>query len=267
MIRAMKFLPTFLLAALGCAAVPAFADEAISTDRPDFVESSDVVGAGRWQIETGLGTTRDRDGSVRSRAWNTGTLLRFGTSETTELRLETDGFAHVRATDEATGAMAEASGMSDVSIGVKWHVHEGQAQTGSPSTAWLLHVDLPTGSKALRGHGARPSLRAVAEWELPDDFSLGVMPGVASDTDDRGHRFGAGILAVTFGKDIGPVHAFAELAGQQIASSANGGSTVTFDFGAAWRLAPDFQLDVSVQRGLTSAAPDLQAGIGFSVRF
>lgn len=255
-------------ALLGLSAFAACADEAISTDRPDFVESSDVVGAGRWQLETGVGFTRDHQASLRTRATDTGTLLRFGTSADTELRVETDSFARIRVDDAVTGETSRTSGFSDVSLGAKWHTQDGQAGTAVPSMAWLLHVELPTGSPALRGHGARPSLRAVAEWELPHDTSLGVMPGVMFDTDEQGRRFTAGILAVTLGKDFdGDVHGFVELAGQSLASERHGGQVISFDTGAAVRLTRDLQLDVSLQKGLNHTTPDWQVGLGLSARF
>jgi hypothetical protein len=50
----------FLLPALASAD-----DDAMATDRPDFVESSDVVGAGRVQFESGMSFERDsRAGDV-----------------------------------------------------------------------------------------------------------------------------------------------------------------------------------------------------------
>jgi len=43
------------------------AEEAIATDRPDVVESSDVVGHGRFQIETSVACERDERDGVRTR--------------------------------------------------------------------------------------------------------------------------------------------------------------------------------------------------------
>jgi hypothetical protein len=40
----------------------------------------------------------------------------------------------------------------------------------SPSLGVLLHADLPSGSRELRGHGVRPSLRLAAEWDLPHGY-------------------------------------------------------------------------------------------------
>lgn len=255
------------LLAICCAGAAAHADEGISTDRPDFVESSTVVGTGRWQVETGVSFQRDGEGGLRSRSLTTPTLLRYGLNATTELRLETEGYTRARTAD-AEGEATRSSGFSDMSLGMKWHVHDGDAEAGKPSTAWLLHVDLPTGAKPLRGHGARPSLRAVAEWDLPHDFSLGVMPGVQTDTDEAGRRFASGLFAATLGKDFyGRVHAFVELAAQQLASRAHGGNIVTFDTGFAVRLGDDWQWDLSLQKGLSAVAPDLQVGLGLSARF
>jgi len=253
-------LPT-LVVALSAAALAHAADDTIATDHPDFVESSDVVGAGRFQLETGL--TRDRraqDGTT-IRTLTTPTLLRWGTGETTELRLETDGRTRERRGDAST-----TSGWSDLSLGVKWHVLDGAGTT--PGVAWLLHVDTASGSAPFRGAGLRPSLRAAIEWDLPEEFSLGVMPGVYVDRNDAGQRFAGGIFAVTLGKEWSPRwHSFLELAGQQLAARRNGGSVVTLDTGLAFVATPTLQFDIEVSRGLTDAAPDFESGIGVSIKF
>jgi hypothetical protein len=260
----------FLAAAAIAAAfiARAHADERISTDRPDFVESSDVVGRGRFQLETGVQWERDSSEGVKSRVRTTPTLLRFGVADTLELRVETDGFARSTLDDPGAGTTRTERGFSDVSLGVKWHVRDGDEAKGTPGVAWLLHLDVDSGSAAFRGQGLRPSLRAVAEWDLPHDMSIGVMPGVVLDRRPDGHRFASGILAVTLGKEWTPAwHSFIEVAGRQLAARRNGGSVVTLDAGVAWIVTNDVQLDLSLARGVTSDAPDLQWGVGFSMRF
>lgn len=255
------------LGALACAAAAQAAD-AISTDRPDFVESSDVVGAGRVQIETGYASERHEADGVRSRTRTTPTLLRVGVGDALELRVETDG--HVRSTtqDLASGATRRERGYSDASLGLKWHMQEGEENAGRPGIAWLAHIDVDSGSSAFRGQGLRPSLRAVAEWELPHEMSIGVMPGIYVDRNGSGKRFVGGILAVTVAKAFTPVwRGFVELAGQQLVAKKNGGSVVTFDAGVTWLVSDAFQLDVSVARGLTTDSPDRQWGVGASFRF
>lgn len=224
-----------LAAALGAAS--ARAEEAIVTDRPDFVESSDVVGARHFQLETGLTRDRHARDGVAVRTLTTPTLFRYGIGETTELRLETDGLTRERTRDAPAGTTSVVHGWSDLSFGLKWHVLDGQEST--PGVAWLLHVDTATGSTALRGAGLRPSLRAAIEWDLPAQFSLGVMPGVYVDRNDVGRRHAGAILAATLGKAWSQRwHSFVEIAGQRIASRRNGGSVVTLDAGLAFAATP-----------------------------
>ena len=250
---------TFVAALLPCAFARA-EDASIATDRPDFVESSDVVGPGRFQLETGLTSDRHTQDGATVRTLTTPTLFRYGIGETTELRLETDGYTRERAGDSV------AHGWSDLSFGIKWHVLDGKDST--PGVAWLLHVDTATGSKAFRGAGLRPSLRAAVEWDLPEDFSLGVMPGVYVDRNDAGKRYTGAIFAATLGKEWSPRwHSFLEVAGQQLAARRNGGSVVTLDAGLAFVATPTLQFDIEVSRGLSDAAPDLESGIGVSIKF
>jgi hypothetical protein len=259
----------FRIATLAAALLPcalAHAEESIATDRPDFVESSDVVGLARFQVETGLTSDRHAQDGVTVRTLTTPTLLRYGIGETLELRLETDGYTHERTRDSVAGTSATARGWSDLSFGVKWHVLDGKDST--PGVAWLLHVDTATGSKDLRGSGLRPSLRAAIEWDLPEDFSLGVMPGAYVGRNDAGKRYTGAILAATLGKEWSPRwHSFLEIAGQQLASKRNGGSVVTLDAGLAFVATPTLQFDIEASRGLSDAAPDLESGIGVSVKF
>ncbi|MET0334725.1 MAG: transporter [Rhizobacter sp.] len=250
-----------------CAALSlsAHAADTIATDRPDFVESSDVVGRGRVQIETGFASERSKADGATSRMAVTPTLLRLGFNDVLEVRVETDGAARTTVTD-ASGTQRER-GTSDASLGLKYHLQDGD-DAGKAGLALLFHVDMDTGSGAYRGQGLRPSLRGVAEWELPNNFSVGVMPGVAFDKNDSGKRFAAGILAVTVGKEWSPAwKTFVELSGQQLTSKKNGGSVVTFDAGVTYLVTDSVQLDFSIARGLTADSPDFQWGVGLSVRF
>lgn len=248
-------------------ALPALADdEPITTDRPDFVESSDVVGKGRFQLETSLAWERDRTGGVRTRLASTPTLLRIGVGETWELRFETDGRLRLRTED--AGVTTRERGWSDLSVGVKWHQRDGNEETGTPGLGWLLHVDMDSGSGAFRGQGLRPSLRMVAEWEFAGGWSAGVMPGLYRDRDESGRHFVGAILAGVVGKSLtDQLRAFVELSGQQLASNRHGGSVVTLDAGLAYQLERNLQLDVAMSRGINRNAPDLGWTVGLSARF
>ncbi|HEY0953845.1 MAG TPA: transporter [Roseateles sp.] len=247
---------------------PAWADDddSIATDRPDFVESSDVVGKGRVQIETSLAWERDRQGGLKARTASTPTLLRVGVADTWELRFETDG--RLRQTIQEAGTTTKERGWSDLAVGVKWHQRDGDEANLTPGLAWLLHVDVDSGSGAFRGQGLRPSLRMVAEWELPGGWSAGVMPGLYRDRDEQGRHFTGAILAAVVGKSLTErLRGFVEVSGQQLASSRNGGSVATFDAGLAYLLDRNLQVDVALSRGINKNAPDLSWTIGLSGRY
>jgi len=252
-----------LCAALLCAGAAAADDEAIVTDRPDFVESSSVVGRGVFQFETSVAAERGRRGAdgARTRTYSTPTLLRYGVSDTLELRLETDGRLVERG-----GGNGNSSGYGDVALGVKWHALDEAG--GRPSLGFLLHADIDSGSAPFRGHGVRPSLRMAAEWELPDGYALGVMPGVFADRRDDGARYGGAIFGIVLGKSWSErFRSFVELSAPRIAHGRDGGSVLTFDVGGAWLIGQRWQLDTALSRGLNRHTPDLSVTLGISGRY
>ena len=257
-----------LVAALSlmlCGLAQAAGDDTISTDRPDFVESSQVVGRGRIQLETSVQWDRQRDGASRERSLSTPTLLRIGVGDSTELRIETDGRTVVHDDAASSAARTNTAGYADTAIGVKWHLADQQDRQASLGV--LLHAELPSGSRALRGHGVRPSLRLAAEWDLPQDFSFGIMPGIAVDRDDKDKRHGYGILAATLGKEFGErVRGFVELAAPQIARASSGGVQASVDTGLTYLIEKNIQADVLLMHGLNRRTPDTSVAIGLSVR-
>ena len=240
------------------------ADDSIATDRPDFVESSNVVGRGRLQVETSFLLERDRNGAAHTRVLSTPTLLRIGAGDSVELRVETDGrgIAHESGAD---GARSTAAAWNDTAVGLKWHVADGGGAL--PSVGVLLHADLASGSGAVRGDGVRPSLRMVGEWEFADGMSLGLMPGVGVERNEAGARYRYGILGLVVGKELSErVRGFAEIAMPQIAHVRDGGTQASFDLGAAWLLSDGVQVDAMFARGLNSRTPDLALTVGLSFK-
>jgi hypothetical protein len=237
------------------------ADNSIVTDRPDFVESSAVVGRGRFQIETSVAVERNKADGIKERTTATPTLLRFGVGDALELRLETDGRV-VYKTDNAP----TERGYGDLSLGVKWHALD--AAGSAPSVGVLAHVDIDSGSSQFRGNGNRPSLRVVAEWELPNNMSLGVMPGIVYDKNADGGRFVAGILGVVVGKSwTEKARTFIEVGMPQIARGKNGATVANLNLGAAYLLSDTLQIDTALARGLNHRTADLSLTVGLSAKF
>ena len=240
--------------------------DTIATDRPDFVESSNVVGKGRFQFETSFALDKNDRYGIREKISSTPTLLRFGFHDDFEFRIETDGFLSSKYTDRNRKIDQNISGFSDTSIGLKWHVADAEA--GAPSIGILVHADLDSGSHAFRGQGIRPSIRAVAEWELANDFSLGVMPGLMSQKNENGDRFTSGIFGIVLGKAwTDQFRSFVELAAPQITSSKNGGVMATLDIGVAYLLTPTVQIDTALSKGLNKNTSNVSWTIGISAKY
>ncbi|QNA99495.1 hypothetical protein [Massilia sp. Se16.2.3] len=89
-------------------------DEPISADRPDFVESSEVVGKGRVQLETSFLSEREHTLSMP-------TLLRVGVGEAVELRFETEGRTLRHSREAETGERSTLGGYADTAVGLLWH--------------------------------------------------------------------------------------------------------------------------------------------------
>lgn len=239
----------------------------ISSDRPGFVESSTVMKSGRFQLESGVGLTRSRQSTARELSTNLPYLSRYGVAENWELRLESDGWTQTQ-TRQNNQSLMRQRGFSDLAVGIKWHMQDGDENTGKPAIAWLAHLDLTTGSTAFRGSAPSPSLRIVAEWELPQDFNFAMMPGVAWEKNDASHRYSKGILGFTIGHAINNNwNAYLELSGEQLAAKHNGGSIISYGAGVSCIVTRDVQLDFSLAKLWSGNAPNLQAGLGFSLRF
>jgi hypothetical protein len=244
-------------------------DDTINPDRPDVAESSQVVGARRVQLEAGLQWDRQRDPDVHVRTLTTPTLLRIGLSDALELRLETEGRTIAHASDPATGEHTVDAGWADSLAGVKWHIADQDGMR--PSIGLIAEVALPTGSRALRGTGFRPVLSLPADWELGNEWSFTLMPGVGRDSDEEnggtGARYTYGVFAAALGTAFSErLHGFAELAAPRIARAAHGGTQAVADAGVSWLVNKDCMLDVMVVHGLNRNTPDLSLAFGISVR-
>jgi hypothetical protein len=236
----------------------------IDTDGPDFVESSEAVGRGRFQFEANLVSERDRRRDITRTS--TPTLLRFGLTETIEARIETGG--RVLTTRAIETDRSTASANADTAIGLKWHAQDREATIRKPSIAWIVHFDMPSGTGELRGIGVRPSLRAVITWDLRRDWSFGLMPGIRQIADADGNRATSGVIGAVLGKRLSAkLRVFAELAAPQIAHARDGGVVLLWDAGIAYLIANDWQIGGRVGIGANRNTPNTTVLFAVAGRF
>jgi hypothetical protein len=244
-------------------AVPCYAqqdDDYLNSDRPGIADSSEVVGAGRIQLETGVQRGLRKTGEDPRRMVFLPTLLRVGISESWEVRLESDIYAWLQ---HADGARSE--GYAPASFGFKHRFLEGAGTR--PSLALVARVSPPSGSNALRTRRATGDVRLAADWELGSQWSFNPNIGWTVD-EDEGRRFSARLIAMTLAyKPMRRLEIFADMAAQT--PEAKGGRTAQiYDAGAAYLLDRDTQVDVSMGiRGAGSTPPRNFLAAGFSRRF
>jgi hypothetical protein len=217
--------------------------EPIDTDGPDFVESSEVVGKGRFQFEFDLLRERDHRNTVGERTSAGSLLLRYGVTKDVEARVETEPRVRMDSRTADGRWQNVRAGSGDTALGLKWHSQDRVPSVGTPSVSWIFHLELPTGQAGIGGVGIRPSLRSVITWDLPHDLALGVMPGVRYDSTDDGTRFVSGIFGVVLNRRITDNwRLFVELSSPQIAGTRDGGVLLSFDVGGAYLITNDWQV-------------------------
>ena len=258
---ATRFLAATLLAAGACAH-----GEPAPSSHVDFLDSPAVIALGQWQYEPALPLLPQPHAAAVSR-FAALDLPARGAS-TMQLRAAAANTTVERPLESANDRMRRLHGFTDVSLGAQWRVRGGDAGW-LPHVAWLADVETTMGSPAFRDRNVRPSLRATAQWELPHDLSLGVMPGVYRDRGDAGKHYAAGVLAVTLGKSWTPrLQSFVELAGQCLSRAQSDVSLLNVDTGVAFVASKRLQVDLVISRSLSgSASQQVRGGLSVSSRF
>jgi hypothetical protein len=234
----------------------------------DFLDSPAVVGLGRWQYDPVFPLPIELHASpVRRVASRFAALDVPVRGQAMELRAATADGTIEQPLESANDRLRRVHGFTDVSLGAQWRVRGGDAGW-LPHVAWLADVET-TGSPAFRDRNVRPSLRATAQWELPGQLSVGVMPGVYRDRGDGGRHYAAGVLAVTLGKSWTPrLQGFVELAGQCLSRAQPDASLLNVDTGMAFAASRTLHVDVVVSRSLSgSVSQQLRGGLSVSSRF
>jgi hypothetical protein len=268
----MRLLPLLLRAAAAApllAPAPSHAGIAFGTNRSELIESPMAIAAGHWQFESILLAPRGLGARLSNDPPAPPTRLRVGITETMEFRAAGGVLRDETILESATDRVRRLHGFTDVSFGATWRVRGGDAGW-LPGVAWLADVETTTGSPAFRGRDFRPSLRATAEWELPRQLSLGVMPGIYRDRDaDSGRHYLAGILAVALGKAWTPrLQTFIEIAGEKLSSAPQQAPLVNVDTGLAFVATTSLRFNAVVSRCLAGASSqDVRGGLSVSARF
>ncbi len=231
------------------------------TDRPDITESASTVPTGLLQIETGFLLLQDEfanensitDVSIYNLA---GTLLRFGLSESVELRA---AGSYQIFKSENTINKTEFSGISDLLIGAKVSVIKNKS--GLPDFVVLAHLFLPFGQRFFRSETIEPQIILAGMNNLGESFSLSYnVGGRWNFKDDLSHY----ILSISGGFSIiKNLNGYVEVFGQFSNVLIPG---YFFDGGFTYLLRRNIQFDVSSGFGILNDSSVWFISTGFTLR-
>jgi hypothetical protein len=226
------------------------------TDRPDFTESSEVVGHRVVQIESGL-TLEQTDRDTRQ-VTVPQMLVRVGLGPRFEFRLAGDGF--VSETVRTPSGLVRTSGGSDLEIGAKFKFAD--AGRAGVDLSVIPFLSLPTAPEHFSSNGYDPGFKLTAARDLAHGFGLSGNVNVASVTSEIGRSWERA-ASVSLGHALtGPFGAYWETFG----TLTGGGCDCTVNSGVTMALGGNRQFDVEVGRGISGQAQDWFVGVGFAVR-
>jgi hypothetical protein len=229
-------------------------EEEISTDRPDFTETSVVVPRHRLQLESGFTYTDEADGAGHALNFPE-LLLRYGVGRRTELRLGVPD--HVRSRIAGEGG----NFFSDLYLGFK-------QQLGPTGAGWGLAlipaVTIPTGSGAQGSGSVDPEIVLTWSRDLSRKWAVGGIAGFALPRE-QGERRLTVFPTVSFARSLSDRWGtFFEWAAE---FPEGAGDVHLFHHGYTYLVNRTTQADLHVGFGLSRSAPDFFVGAGFSRLF
>lgn len=256
----MRILSTALL---GLALVSGLSAQAkyspVTTDRPDFTESSTLVPKGRVQFESGITVTESSRNSGAGRSTTYPELLvRYGLSSRFELRVA-QSFTTRSA---AAGIGSSFTARDDLYLGLKFGL--GAQRAGRPELAVMVQATVPTGDKRISESSTFPGVALLASWELAPEWSLAVGVQANAVTGDA-YELGP---SLSLGRALSSrLTAYAELYSLLPVLSESGAPTPHyFNGGLSLLLSDDTQIDARAGAGLTNSTDRYFIGLGFAIR-
>jgi len=244
---------------MGCATANP-SREPLTSDRPDFTESTATMKGGEVQLEGG--DTFEHVASVKTNT--TGELLlRVGLGSRAELRIEPGSYTTVRSPD------GDARGWVDAALGTKLRLYEPRDEKPSivPAVSLLVLTSVPTGSAEFRQTKVQPEAKLASEWTLSDRVGLATNINVARPRDNENGRYTVFEGSVSFSFDLtSRLGVYTEVFGfapqlSKVGHSRYGNTGLTFS------LTPDYQLDLRGGMGFNGASPDYFFGAGLVHRW
>jgi hypothetical protein len=223
------------------------------TDRPDQTESSSVIPRGSIQIESGtMLEFTDASGETVKQITIPTTLFRLGITNSIELRIFNQ-YEILKNLD--TGD--KTNGISDIEVGVKIQIF--QKESVNTEVAFLSHLIIPTGSKALTNKKYGTINKLSVSHNLFENYSLGYNLGY--------NYYGEGNGNFTYSVALGhrftdKISLYIEPYGEIVECNTH---VMNTDAGITYVLKPNFQLDFSFGTGLNQTMNYFSTGFSWNI--
>ncbi len=173
----------------------------------------------------------------------------------------------MRERDRATGAVASASGIGDLTIALRQNL--ANPDGSGLSAAIMPYATLPTGDGAIGAGEWTAGLLLPLSYDLGGGLQLGLtaQAEAAADQDGDGRHLAYGGvvgLALPLSDAVGVT---AEIAAARDHDPSGRETEWLAGLSAGWMAAEGLQLDAGINVGLDSTAPDLQLYFGVARRF
>lgn len=257
-----RFLCAFCVLAMPLLAQPAGVERGGSemgelvTDRPDFTESSEVVGRDVAQWE--MGSVLEFDRAAGTRTLSLGTpLLRWGVSKRIEMRIAGDG--HI--TEFSHGQKQRGFGDTEFGLKVKFH----DESKWLPAMAVIPFLGMPSGAAPFSGGTMSPGMKFVLAKDVPLGFGVSSNLNVAKVTGD-GTTFLQKAVTLSVGHDlVAGISGFWEAFSFAPFDKGTGPAWV-YDMGLTRMIGPNAQWDVTWGHRLNQIGPDQFVQVGITLR-
>lgn len=258
------------LAALLLTATQARAEKDFCADRPGKATPACTLDAGKVQVEASLTDwSRSRDDETVEDELLFGDLLvRFGLTDSTELRAGWSAFGVDRQRDRATGLVDRRRGTGDVTLGLRQSLREAEGDHGV-AVSLLPFVSLPVGRTPVGAGTWGAGVVVPAQVTLSKDWSITVDPEVDAAPNESGAgRHLAYAMAAALSWNAAPA---LQLSGEGwVRRDQDPGAHETqasLDATAAYQLGKNAQIDLAAYKGLNHATPQWQLLLGVARRF
>lgn len=233
---------------LAAAAAAQPVDDTINPDRPGLADGSNVVGAGRVQVETGL---RQDDRSGKGTRFRT--LLRAGLTDKVEFRVESNTYTRVTQTDPTPGE-GQIRGRGARRSGPEGPLHRRRriattlGQSNCSRLPAVRQQQLQDDPRHRRLQ-ARCGLDFLPEWSLNPNVGYGVYEREAR------RLYTAGLFAATLSYNHSKSLNFFVTTGVHGPETPHGRAAVLVDVGMAWLIGRDLQFDFSAGSRVEGETP------------